>query len=49
MGKSQSARDRRKFYEFNHKITFPGSADGLFFNLKVVDSLWRETGSDTEV
>ena len=48
-GKIVIGRDRRKYYEFNHKVTFPGSADGPFFNLKVGYWLWRETGSDTEV
>ena len=35
-GKIVIGRDRRKYYEFNHKVTFPGSADGPFFHLKVV-------------
>ena len=35
-GKIVIGRDRRKYYEFNHKVAFPGSADGPFFNLKVV-------------
>lgn len=30
-GKIVIGRDRRKYYEFNHKVTFPGSADGPFF------------------
>ena len=34
-GKIVIGRDRRKYYEFNHKVTFPGSADGPFLILKL--------------